>query len=186
MTMVKNAGHCASSTQSKGSENNFINILKEEVAQLGPNFGLLKRATTEQIYGKTTISRKLSGKPSYITPDGGFITYKGKIVGAAENKYQHSRLNACERAFRYIPIAAACGFDVSNVLLNLEGEGFTFDGTNGSTQTMSLSTGGFVQGCITIGYTFFLNESPDPLRVKLREKLNKIKAQCEYNAGQLI
>ena len=176
------AGQCIATIESKKTEHNFVTIVQELVSQMGPGWSLKKSITTDKIFGKSTMARKKNGKFSTVRPDGGWLYYNGKPVACFEHKHQHSRQNAVERLFKYMPIVACLKIPFSNMVVNLEGEGFIFDGNKDSVKFMSGSTGVAVDSCLKVGYTVFINEEVENLRKLLSEKLQNIKISCEQEA----
>ena len=90
--------------ESSQSEEDHVLWISEVIRELGSDWHIRHFMSIEEIIGK---------KPEYALlkdgvtsqgweSDGGFIFYRNKLVGAAENKWQKARENACERACRYL------------------------------------------------------------------------------------
>lgn len=185
MSMEEGKGHSATSNNSKSSEKIFIDILNE-VIQNFPSFSLKKSLTTEEIYGNGTFARRTDGSPTEIRADGGWLIYKNKVVGCFENKYQRNRPNACERGHKYSDYSSVLKFPFNHVIFNLEGPGFTYDGTHKNAKTMSGQTGAFAQILKIRGFTVFINENEESLRKLITNKLQEIKDYYEGSTDYVI
>jgi hypothetical protein len=113
-------GTTATSTESKKSEKRHIKLIAEEVNSMGPDWGLKKSLTIEEIVGKEAeYSKTKKGISQRWDSDGGFIFYQEKLVGVCENKYQANRENACERVCKYLTF-----LNGSQMFVSFEGPGF--------------------------------------------------------------
>ncbi len=122
-------GTVATSANSQQSEDKHTRLVAEVVESMGPDWEIKKSLTIEEITGhQNEYSRKANGKSQEWQSDGGFLYYRGKLVGVCENKWQKNRENACERAFRYLAL-----FEGRQMFVSCEGPGFKKVDGGGST-----------------------------------------------------
>lgn len=96
-------GTVARSVESMESEYNHKKWIDDVVSELQPEYEVLRKVPISRIIHKEpeyALDKK--GESQYWFADGGFILKNGKLIGVAENKYQASGQNACERVFRYL------------------------------------------------------------------------------------
>lgn len=119
-------GTVATSIESSQSEKNHTKWISEIVKDIGPDWKIKKSITIEEIIGKTPeYALNKSGESQSWVSDGGFFYRKSQsgkwvLVGAAENKWQKNRENACERAFRYLGFLRG-----HQMFVSCSGPGFT-------------------------------------------------------------
>ena len=122
-------GTTASSENSTLSEEKHIDLVAQVIQERGPDWEIRKSLTIEEIMGYPGVySRLANGKSQVWVSDGGFIFYKGKLVGVCENKWQDARMNACERVCKYLTFLRGYQMFVS-----CEGPGFVCKDGGGST-----------------------------------------------------
>jgi hypothetical protein len=119
-------GTVATSPESSQSEKNHTKWIREVISEMGSGWKIEKSITIEEIIGKTPVyALNKKGESQSWESDGGYFYRQSKsgewiLVGAAENKWQKNRENACERAFRYL------GFLKGNqIFVSCSGPGFT-------------------------------------------------------------
>ena len=89
--------------ESTQSEENHTQWVHDVISELGPDYRVKQSMTIKELIGKEpTYALLKNGKSQEWKADGGFVFYKGKLVGVAENKWQTARENVCERACRYL------------------------------------------------------------------------------------
>ena len=122
-------GTCATSTASKQSENKHNRLVAEVIKSMGPHWEIRKSLPIREIMGRQgEYSKRANGESQEWNSDGGFIYYRGKLVGVCENKWQQAKENACERVCKYLTFLPARGMFVS-----CEGPGFKKIEGGGST-----------------------------------------------------
>lgn len=92
--------------ESKTSENFHNRVISEvfsEYKKHDPNWEIRFRITLEELYNRPCkYALSVNTRKSLVfEADGGWIFYKGKVIGVGENKYQSNSTNAIERAHRY-------------------------------------------------------------------------------------
>jgi len=141
-------GTVATSKESAASEKNHTKWIGEVVSELDSNWMIKKRILIEDIIGrKPTYALNADGDSQYWESDGGFFYRKSDsgvwvLVGAAENKWQRNRENACERAFRYLSFLRG-----SQIFISCAGPGFrkmNGGGATGPTIEMLMFSGAYV------------------------------------------
>ena len=109
-------GGSATSVFSKESEKVHIQWVNEVFETMGSDWTRKKSLPIRE------------GSKQVWMSDGGWIYYKGKLVGVAENKWQKNRQNAVERGFRYL--AKVSPF---RIFISCSGPGFMESVNKGST-----------------------------------------------------
>lgn len=109
-------GGSATSVFSKESEKVHIKWVNEVFSTLGSDWTRMKSLPI------------CEGSKQVWESDGGWIYYKGKLVGVAENKWQKNRQNAVERGFRYL-----AKLSPSRIFISCSGPGFAESVSKGST-----------------------------------------------------
>ena len=118
----------ATSIESHASELQHNQWVHDIIDTLGSDWAIQKSVNITDINPNAVYSFDKRNKSQIWESDGGFIIYKGNIVGVCENKYQKSRKNACERVFRYLSFMKGYQLFVS-----CNGEGFMNQNEGGST-----------------------------------------------------
>jgi hypothetical protein len=121
-------GTTATSIESHSSEVLHNQWVRDIINSMGADWSIQKSVAITDIFDKAEYSFDKRGKSQIWESDGGFITYKGDIVGVCENKYQKSAQNACERVFRYLSFMK--GYQI---FVSCSGSGFTKRNAGGST-----------------------------------------------------
>ena len=89
--------------ESAESEKNHTQWVHDVINELGPDWSVKHSMTIKELIGEQpTYACLKNGKSQVWESDGGYIFWKGYLVGVAENKWQKARENACERACRYL------------------------------------------------------------------------------------
>ena len=160
-------GTIATSVDSILSENRQIDHVVEAIKSMGPDWEIRKSITIEDILGEPgEYSFLANGNSQRWESDGGWIYRNNKLVGVCENKWQASRKNACERAFRYLGVFR--GDEAWRIFVSCEGPGFVNQFGGGA-------TGPFIDIMNHAGATVLENEhDPDEYARRLREWLNRL------------
>lgn len=157
-------GTTATSVESHTSEVLHNQWVRDIINEMGADWGIQKSVNITDIFVDAEYSFDKRGKSQIWESDGGFITYKGDIVGVCENKYQKSYQNACERVFRYLSFMKG-----SQIFVSCSGDGFkkrNAGGSTGPTIDMLKYCGAYVLENVI---------SEDEFKVHLRKWLEKIK-----------
>ena len=130
--------HAFTSEESLNAEKKHMRILNEVASSMrGYSFkgGLyISELLLESAPQKYSFIK--DGKTSQAWhADGGWVFKGGKLVGVAECKYQKSRQNACERAFRYLTVDKFRE-EPKRIFLSCYGPGFSNKNGGGSTGPM--------------------------------------------------
>ena len=130
--------------ESKQSETNHNQWIVDVLDSLGPDWDRKKSMSIEELTGQPGVySLDKKGNSQTWSSDGGYIFYKERLVGVAENKYQKSDQNACERAARYLTIPLFRN-QPHRFFLSVYGPGFIKKEGKGS-------TGPFLDAMMTAG-----------------------------------
>ena len=121
-------GTTATSIESHTSEVLHNQWVNEIIFELGSDWQIQKSVKISDLTSNYEYSVDSRGKPQEWESDGGFIIYKGKMLGVCENKYQKSRQNACERVFRYLSFLKG-----NQIFVSCSGDGFKKQYRGGST-----------------------------------------------------
>lgn len=122
-------------TQSKKSEDVHKRIITECLTTK-PKIETVKSLTFSQMTGFVSDYALLgNGVEQRWVSDGGYYFINGELVGVGENKYQHSRQNACERALKLLAIEKF-RLEPWRIFLTCSGEGFKKRDVGGSTGMM--------------------------------------------------
>lgn len=125
-------GTCATTTESDASEKRQIRLVEQVFNEASSDWSSKKSMPIEELIGQEApYSLKKDGTSQEWKADGGFVFYRDECVGVIENKYQHSRQNACERVAKYL----TC-FKPHQLFLSFEGPGFAKEDGGGSTGPM--------------------------------------------------
>ena len=157
-------GTTATSIESHTSEVLHNQWVGDIIKEMGADWSIQKSVKITDINPSAEYSFDKRGKSQVWESDGGFIVYKGDILGVCENKYQKSRQNACERVFRYLSF-----FKGSQIFVSCSGDGFKkrkAGGSTGPTVDMLKFCGAYVLENV--------NEE-DEFKNHLRKWLEKIK-----------
>ena len=122
-------GTCATSRNSQISENRHVDLVTEIVLEMGSHWEIRKSLSIEEIMGYPgEYSRLANGKSQVWIADGGFVFYRGELVGVCVNKWQDARKNACERVCKYLTFLRG-----TQMFVSCEGPGFLRKDQGGST-----------------------------------------------------
>lgn len=121
-------GTTATSIESHTSELLHNQWVKDIIDEMGSDWRIQKSIKILDINPNAEYSFGKKVKSLTWMSDGGFIVYKGIIIGVCENKYQKSAKNACERVFRYLSFLKG-----SQIFVSCSGEGFKKINGGGST-----------------------------------------------------
>ena len=161
--MTAPAGHDGfTSKESDESERLHNQWVSEVIDSYGPDWILTKSINISDVLATKGMVNEFAllkeDKSQTWNSDGGFIWYKGKLVGCGENKYQKARENACERANRYLTFIPAKG-----IFISCAGPGFEKRFGGGSTGPMMqmLRFAG-----ATISYQTTSPKNPDEIKFK--------------------
>ena len=96
--------HSFTTKESKLSEENHVLWISQVINELGEGWSIEYSMTIEDLMEgrKPFYGLNAKGQSQSYVSDGGFIFYKGRFVGVAENKFQSATQNACERVGRYL------------------------------------------------------------------------------------
>ena len=103
--MTANAGTEAFTTEeSKAGEANHTKWVGEIISEYGSDFEIRFKVKISDIVGAeyNEYAFLQTGESSDYEADGGFIYYKGELIGVCEHKHQKETPNACERAGKYL------------------------------------------------------------------------------------
>jgi|TARA_R110000744_G_scaffold95874_1_gene185147 hypothetical protein len=151
--------------QSKEAEDKHKRILGEHL-QLKRGVEVRESVEIAEIASRHRYSLNKKGKSQEWEADGGWIYSNGELVGVAECKYQHSRQNACERAFRYLSVDKFRE-QPHRILLTCYGKGFQQQSGGGS-------TGPFIDMATNSGMTVFENPSDEEFKEGIEEWIRSI------------
>ena len=157
-------GTTATSVESNTSEVLHNQWVRDIINEMGLDWSIQKSVNITDIFVDAEYSFDKRGKSQTWESDGGFIVYKGDIVGVCENKYQKSYQNACERVFRYLSFMKG-----SQIFVSCSGNGFkkrNAGGSTGPTIDMLKYCGAYVLENVI---------DEDEFKVHLRKWLDKIK-----------
>jgi len=112
-------GTTATSPESHASEVLHNKWVSEVIKEMGADWKIKKSIKIIDINPNAEYSFGQTKKSLTWVSDGGFIVYKGVIIGVCENKYQKNVQNACERVFRYLSFMKG-----SQLFVSCSGEGF--------------------------------------------------------------
>jgi|TARA_A100000172_G_scaffold65556_1_gene45081 hypothetical protein len=182
--MVAPTGTSAfTSTESAMSERINCTLLEEVL--LEPEFrefSLGKNYSVNEIYESRVATNK-GGDDSLTNPDFGVISYRNKIVGLGDNKYQKTSQNACERVALYTMDALRLGLDPKRVLVVFDGPGFEPWDEDG--RHVASATGKMLVRVQGINTCLSCPRSEDEVRSFFREYLRMIIRE-ENQTGQLL
>ena len=117
------------SKESFTSEENHTQWILDVITELGSDWSLRYTMTIEELIGKRPVyGLKKDGTSQEWESDGGYIFYKRKLVGVAENKWQRARENVCERACRYFTFLRG-----PQIFISCYGPGFILKNGGGAT-----------------------------------------------------
>lgn len=156
-------GTTATSVESHSSEILHNLWVEDIIKEMGADWSIQKSVNIVDINPSAEYSFDKRGKSQVWESDGGFIIYKGDIVGVCENKYQKSRKNACERVFRYLSFLKG-----NQIFVSCSGDGFKKQNGGGS-------TGPTVDMLKYCGAYVLENINEDEFKNHLRKWLEKIK-----------
>ncbi len=133
--MTAPVGTAAFTTVSSKESERLHSLWVDDVMnEKGPDWTLRKSVKVSDILATKGMvneyALRKNGDSNEINSDGGFIFYKDKMVGCAENKYQVARQNACERSLKYGTFVPWSGCFIS-----VGGTGFIKKSGGGSTGT---------------------------------------------------
>lgn len=115
--------------ESVQSEKNHTTWVHDVIEELGDDWSLKHSMTIEELTGKKPVYALLkNGESQSWESDGGYIFWKGQLVGVAENKWQKARENACERACRYLTFLRG-----EQLFVSTAGPGFLLKNGGGAT-----------------------------------------------------
>jgi hypothetical protein len=156
-------GTTATSIESHTSELLHNQWVKDVIDKMGSDWKIQKSIKILDINSNAEYSFGQNEKSLTWASDGGFIVYKGVIVGVCENKYQRNVQNACERVFRYLSFMKG-----SQIFVSCSGEGFkkiNGGGSTGPTIDMLRFCGAYVLENVI---------EEDAFKIHLRKWLRKI------------
>lgn len=113
----------------------------------------------------------MKGKPTKLLSDGYFIYYKNRLVGITEHKRQSDAGNACERFFKYIPIAVMNNLEPWQVFGSFSGPGFYKPILN---VTGGGQTGATIELLLEYGATIVTNPTEEEFKNSLVEWMNSL------------
>ena len=89
---------------SKVGEANHTKWVMEIISEYGSDFIIRYKVKISDFVGEENneYARWQTGESSDYVADGGFIYYKGELIGVCEHKHQDNTPNACERAGKYL------------------------------------------------------------------------------------
>lgn len=172
MTMQKNKGHCATTRQSKASENLHREIVTRSCEDRG--FILKRDLSFSEIVGDGNVKHafRKTGQVCKILSDGGCIidpiTYE--ILGVLENKHQQHTANACERVFKYLALVGSGKIfrAARQIFVSFTGDAF-IDGNGGQgLATLELTK--------YVGITHTVNANAQNLQSAVNEYLDFIES----------
>ena len=90
--------------ESKVGEANHTKWVGEIISEYGSDFTIRYKVKISDFVGEENngYARLQTGESSDYIADGGFIYYKGELIGVCEHKHQDKTPNACERASKYL------------------------------------------------------------------------------------
>jgi hypothetical protein len=148
---------------SKESERQHSLWVNDVIKEKGPDWTLRKSVKVSDILATKGMDNeyalRINGDSNEINSDGGFIFYKDKMVGCAENKYQTARQNACERALKYGTFVPWRGCFIS------------VDGTGFIKKRGSHATGTFIEMARFAGATLVENANETEFKNAFRKML---------------
>ena len=130
--------HSFTTEESAAAEKRHTNIMNDVICSTDgfshvPNLDIV-RLLSESSNQKYSFIK--DGKRSQTWhADGGWVFKNGELVGVAECKFQHTRQNACERAFRYLTVEKFRE-EPRRIFLSCYGPGFENKNGGGSTGPM--------------------------------------------------
>jgi|TARA_B110000196_G_C20742594_1_gene473918 hypothetical protein len=159
------------------AEQNHKTWVQQIVSEYGSDFELRPLvAISELVCGDENnqyayLKRRYKGFPagssSVYEADGGWIYYKGELIGVCEHKYQDADKNACERAGKYV----IC-MHRHAVFISASGYGFSEEAmTAKSTATAkfaAIAKNGHKRLGLERGVGFSLNESEEKFKETFR------------------
>ena len=156
-------GTTATSPESHASEVLHNQWVSEVIKEMGAEWKIKKSVKILDLNPNAEYSFGQNEKSLTWASDGGFIVYKGVIVGVCENKYQKNVQNACERVFRYLSFMKG-----SQIFVSCSGKGFKKifgGGSTGPTIDMLKFSGAYVLENVI---------EEDAFKIHLRKWLRKI------------
>jgi len=154
--------------ESKEAEDRHTSLIKE-VFQAVPMLEIKKEVSIQWLTsGNNSYSLRKDKESQVWRADGGYIYYKGVLVGLAECKYQWSRQNACERAAKYLLIDELYA-EPWRLFISCYGPGFVLEDGGGS-------TGPLLDMMKHRGVTILENPTDEEFLRELQSYLSRIKA----------
>ena len=164
--------------ESLTDENNHKTWVQQIVSEYGSDFELRPFVTISELVGGDEnnpyayLKRSYKGLPSRSSSvyeaDGGWIYYKGELIGVCEHKYQEADKNACERAGKYVIFMHRHA-----VFISASGYGFSEEAmTAKSTATAkfaAIAKNGHKRLGLERGVGFSLNESEEKFKETFRD-----------------
>ena len=110
--------------ESQASELNLQQVIRVVLSEREfADFRIEKSYSVNELYNDTIATNK-NGNDAMTEPDTGVLKYRHKVVGLGDNKYQHTKQNACERVCLYTTDALVYGLSSKRVFLVFAGDGF--------------------------------------------------------------
>tara|TARA_Y100000034_G_C6759361_1_gene338082 strand:+ start:38 stop:580 length:543 start_codon:yes stop_codon:yes gene_type:complete len=152
--------------ESKAAEAKHTSLIAEILKQK-PEINTQKSLSIEALCeGKNPYSLDKRGRSQKWQADGGWIYINGELAGVAECKYQDSRQNACERAFRYLTVDRF-RLEPHRIFFSCYGPGFTQENGGGS-------TGPFLDMASQAGIAVLENPTDKTFKIKFETWLRRL------------
>tara|TARA_Y100000748_G_C15462636_1_gene475569 strand:+ start:32 stop:583 length:552 start_codon:yes stop_codon:yes gene_type:complete len=156
--------------ESVASELNHKRWVEEIVSEYGSDFQLEHKLTISDIVGEDNneYAYLQNGKSSVYEADGGWIFYKGKLIGVCEHKYQDADKNAVERAAKYLMILPR-----HSVFISTSGYGFSEEAmrkqSTATAKFVAIARYGHKRLGLEKGVGFSLNEGGNAFKDTFRD-----------------
>ena len=170
--------------ESKVGDANHTKWVGEIISEYGSDFTIRYKVKISDFVGEENneYARLQTGESSDYEADGGFIYYKGVLIGVCEHKHQDKTPNACERAGKYLFFMRDY-----EVFISTSGPGFSEEMMNEtSTATgkfIAVAKFGYKRKGLKRGVGFSHNENEENFKKTFRDWFEYVITQ---NAEQWI
>lgn len=166
--------HPFTSIESRAAESTATQIMKEELDRR-PEFRLEPALSFSDLLGGVAPKfayQRVSGEPTRLEPDPGFILYKGSIVAIPEVKYQVADANAVERCFRWLAVASlpTMVLPLNRLFFAFYGEAFVLNEAG----HISGQGGGVIELCAHLPIRLLVNATAEEVREEFVALLDEI------------
>jgi hypothetical protein len=141
-----------------------------------PGWQIHRNVSLEWLLGTApALAFSAAGASTKVSPNIGFVTFRGKLVAILDDFYQASHNNAVERMYRWIAMALMpqVAVPLDQLLFVVWGAGF-----RKKEGVISGQTGAFVEVFSHLPTPLLVNPNPDTLDAQLQALIQKVEARA--------